>query len=253
MNNQKLLHEILAVENDKENASKIILDEAVVTFTKKQDHFIGRLSTYQPFDESALDADESSKELDTTVYEKLDYAFISVVNSIDVTATKESANQLASSDVVLDGEVFFTALPATTLLTLETRLKRLFEVFKHIPTLAPGRKWERDGNKGKHIWVDSEPEAKFRTQRTTKHKILVEATEHHPAQVDKWQEDDRIGKYITTTWSGMIHPAQKSELLSRTNKLIAAVKEARQRANTQPIENVSIGSAIKKYLLESVD
>lgn len=252
MSDKKLLHEILAVENDKENAAKIILEEAVVTFTKKQEHFIGKVVEYKPFDENSPDADVQSKELDTTVYDKLDYALNAVVQSIDVTATKEAANQLAVADVILDGEVIFIALPATTLLTLETRLKRLFDSFKHIPTLAPGRKWTQDPNKGKHIWVD-EPETKFRTSRTTKHKILVEPTEHHPAQIDKWQEDERIGIYVSTTWCGMISPAQKSNLLARTNKLIVAVKEARQRANTQPIENIHIGDTIKKYLLESVD
>jgi hypothetical protein len=243
------LHEILAVEADKDNAAKVIAAETANTFTKGAHHFMGQTIEYSPFDENALDASSETKEMDTTVKEKLEYFLKSMVQSVDVTASKDATNQVAIADLEVNGVVVAKDLPATTLLTLETKVKAWFEVFKHIPTLAPGRKWEKDVDKGKDVYIDVNPSSKFRTQRTTKHKILVEPTEFHPAQIDKWEVDERIGKITETIWSGMFSPAEKSDLLKRTQDLICAIKQARQRANSTTVVQKKIGQELVKYLL----
>lgn len=251
---KKLLHEIIAAEGDVAAAASAILKEASVTFGKKADLFIETSKTYKPFDDEAVDGSAEVKTLTTTVDEKLNYMFNSAVQAVDINATKDQGNLTAKSDVVLGGKVLLKDVPATTLLMLEGKVKKWQEVFVQIPTLAPGRKWEKDPDFRKEgVYRDAMPEETFRTQRTTKHKVLVEPTEHHPAQIDKWQEDERIGKFIKTTWSGMLSPAEKSRLLGRTQKLLSALKEARMRANTEPVEPVQIGGVLKDFLLTDTE
>lgn len=243
------LHEIIAVEADRESAAQAVLDETNNTFTKKADHFMGKLSVYTPFDENALDADERRKEIDTTVHKKLDHLFKILAKAVDVSVTKDVTNQLAKASIVVKGKELTDPLPATTLLMLENRLKRWIDLFRHIPTLAPGKKWVLDESQGPGIYRDEDLESKFRTQRTTKHKVLVEATEHHPAQIDKWQEDERIGKITETVWSGMLSPADKSALIERALDLHAAIKQARQRANCQEVQQTKVAKILFDYIL----
>ena len=47
----------------------------------------------------------------------------------------------------------------------------------------------------------------------------------------------------------MISPSEKSVLLSRIDKLIMAVKQARQRANTQEVVKTTIGKEIFNYIM----
>lgn len=244
------LHEIIAVEGDRAKEATAILKETEVTFSKRAEHFIGSHSKYTPFDEGAADASEESKAMDTTVREKLDYMFQSLIKSVDITATKDEGNRHAKANIVLKGCVLARDVPATTLLMLEGKLKRWQEVFLKIPTLSPGREWVKDPDKGAGIYRDNNPPARFRTARTTKHKVLVQATDKHPAQIEKWQEDERIGRIVETTWSGMLSPAEKSELLARLSDLHAAVKEARMRANSTEVTPVFIGELLVSYLLD---
>jgi hypothetical protein len=86
---------------------------------------MGQTIEYSPFDENALDASSETKEMDTTVKEKLEYFLKSMVQSVDVTASKDATNQVAIADLEVNGVVVAKDLPATTLLTLETKVKGL--------------------------------------------------------------------------------------------------------------------------------
>jgi hypothetical protein len=81
-----------------------------------------------------------------------------------------------------------------------------------------------------------------------KHKVLYDATEEHPAQLETWSEDIPIGKFTETLWSGMLSPAEKSAKLGRIDKLLRAVKKARQRANAVDVVDVTIGKELFNYI-----
>lgn len=244
------LHELLAVATDRESAATAVLAETLVTFNKKPDHFIGKHSIYVPFEEGASnEVEEASKELVETVRSKLRHTFDIINKAVDVTATIDAANVYASADLYVHDKMIAKNVPATTLLMLENRLKRWQEMLLAIPTLAPGRRWEAAGDKGAGVYVDAAPEARFRTKKVIQHKILVEATQHHPAQVEKWSEDIRVGKVVDTTWCAMLTPADKSDILHRAQELLAAVKQARQRANSVEITNVSISKILSDYII----
>ena len=81
------------------------------------------------------------------------------------------------------------------------------------------------------------------------HKVLVEPTKEHPAQIEKWADDVKIGRITDTTWCSMYSPAEKSALIGRIQELLAAVKQARQRANCQEVVDVKIANSLVQYIL----
>lgn len=245
------LHEILAVEADREAAATAVLNETLVTFTKKPEHFIGKHTIYKALTEGDTDGEgeEASKEIVDTALGKLRHCFSIINKAIDVTATKDATNQLAHAEIIIDGKALTTPLPATTLLTLEKKIKQWLDVLLQIPTLAPGRVWVLDATKGPNIYRDEAPEARYRTKKVIQHKILVEPTTHHPAQVEKWSEDVRVGKLTDTSWSSMMSPAEKSQIITRATELLAAVKQARQRANTQEVVQVDVAKTLTDFII----
>jgi hypothetical protein len=244
------LHELLAVEADKANVFKAVVDEAKVTFTKRSEHFFGFQKRLEYFDEeeNAKSGTVDIKEIDTTVYDKLDWVGQQFSGYIDVVLQKEKTNQEAVADLEIDGVVIAKDLPATFLLGLEEKMKRIKDMILTVGTLPPGIKWEKDPSKGEHIYKRVEPETTFKTEKTFMHKVLYDATKEHPAQIEKWNVNTNVGKYITDSWSGLISPAKKAELLERVDKLIQATKKARMRANCTEVKPASIGNAICRFI-----
>jgi hypothetical protein len=242
------LHELLAVEGDLEGTYKKILQETQITFEKKPGHFFGAHKKLKMFDENAPEMPEEKQELTTTVKDKLTYMAEHIVRYFDAVLQKELTNKEAKADLVVDGIEIAKDLPATFLLGLETKLKNIRAVYEKIPTLPPGVRWEKDETQGKNIYRQTHPEEKFKTAKTFKHKILYQATKEHPAQIEKWEENENVGIYTTERWSGMISPAEKSIVLGKIDKLIRSTKKARQRANAQEIVSADIGNQIFEYI-----
>lgn len=242
------LHELLAVEADLEGRCKAILGETTKVFKEKGNLFSGSIRTYTPFVDDGVDYPQEHLALATTVGERLSYTMETVSKYYDAILQKESTNQLAKADLVVDGDVIAADLPATFLLGMESRLKLVRSAYANIPTLELSKEWKLDEGKGTGVYVIVHPEESFKTQKTMKSQVLYEATKEHPAQIEKWDETENVGKYTKTLWSGMITPARKSELLGRIDKLIVAVKKARQRANATQVNKVNIGSILAEYI-----
>lgn len=242
------LHEILAVEQDVEKVATNIIDEAKVTFTKKANLFMGQLKTAEMFDNDAPTPAAEVIKLEETVPSKLKYVGKSVARWLDVVLQKEATNQQAVADLVVDGVTLATAVPATFLLGLENKVKRLRDMYLHIPTLQPGIRWEPAPSEGEDVFTAADPIERFITQKTTKSTVLYEATKEHPAQIDKWNEDVKVGRYIIRATSGMITPARKAEILDRLDKLGQAAKAARMRANSTEVLNANIGRTLVDYI-----
>lgn len=243
------LHELLAIEGDLAGIAKKITDEILSTF-KKPDHFIGQHRKLEMFDaaeQSKVVADEY-KEIVTTVPKKLSYLSESIIRYFDAVLQKETTNQQAKADLVVDGITIAKDVPATFLLGMESKLKELRSVFESTPTLAPGVAWEKDLAQGNDIYRMKYADEKLKTAKSFMHKVLYEATDKHPAQIEKWEEQTPVGRYITNTTCGMLSPADKSIYLGRIDKLIQAVKKARMQANMVDVVNVTCGDEIFKYI-----
>lgn len=242
------LHEILAVEADREGLFRSLLAETAVVFSKKQNIFQGAIRELKFNEgEDGLDTTEHLK-IETTVGDKLEYLSKAVINYLDVVLQKDKANQAAVADIEIDGEVIATGLPAVNLLGLEAKLKKIREVYMSIPTLQVGVAWEKDENLGKGVFRNKHAEIKAKTAKRIRSAVLYEATKEHPAQIDKWNEDVPVGKITTQNFSGMLSSKAKSEILGRLDKLIQSVKQARMRANMVEVQDARIGAELVSFI-----
>ena len=243
------LHELLAVEGDLEGEKTKILEEAKVSFTKKPELFTGFNKGLRMFDDSRSNENaEESRKVDSTIKEKLEYVKTSVVRYWDACLQKEATNQLAKSDIEVNGVTIAKDVPATFLLKLESELKKYREILETVPTHASGHEWTASPDLGEGIYSAKKDDS-FKTEKKPVHKVLYEATDKHPAQIEKWTEDVKVGKYEHRLFSGMVSPAEKSLMIGKVDKLLRAVKQARQRANTQEVDKRTIGEEVFAYLL----
>lgn len=250
------LHELLAVESDLENTAKKILQETKKVFQEKGAFFIKQEKETNLFDESAKNPPVEKLEMTTTVADKLDYTENAVIKYFDAIAQKERTNQDAHADLEVDGKSIAKDVPATLLLGLESRLRLVRDVYETIPTLSPGGKWVKDSTLGDNVYRNENDETRFKTAKTIKSKVLVPPTfpkdgeggQSQPAIIDKWDETENVGEITLRTWSGMLSSKEKSDILSRLDKLIRAVKKARQRANNTDVNSLKIGEAIFDYI-----
>ena len=245
---KSVLHELLAVEGDLDGAQKKILEETRTTFTKKSDHFMGQHRKLEMFIEDGIDYPEEFKKIDTTVQQKLDHMKKTEIRYFDAILQKEATNQVAMADLIVDGVTIGSGLPATFLLGMETRLKHLRAAYEVIPTLQPGISWVKDESQGPNIYKTEKPAEKLKTETVIEPVVLYEATKEHPAQVKESSKVNTVGKYVLTSWSGMITPAEKSVLLGKLDKLIRAFKQARQRANMTEVVRKSIGKELFAFI-----
>ena len=245
------LHEILAVEGELEGLFKKMLIETQKTFSDKPAFFIGSERHYTSFlDEKENDVEASEhQELVTTVKAKLLYLCRPVVRFFDAVLQKDTANQAAVADITIGDKVLATGVPATTLLGYENKMKLMRPVFAAIPTLQSGVKWIPDPDMGEDIYKQEHPAEAIKARKVRKYVTVTAATEHHPADVREEMNEEKTGKYIKTTWSGMVTPARKSEILERFDKLARAIKQARQRANCVEVKNVTVGQKLIDYIL----
>lgn len=134
----------------------------------------------------------------------------------------------------------------TYLLFLEKRLTDLRTMLAAVPTLDPSESWEYDTHTDT---FRSAPVQTTRTKKIPRNHVLAEATDRHPAQVQVYQEDVVVGYWTKVAFSGAVTAARRNELLARTDKLIDAVKKAREQANTAEVEQQYIGHALFGWLL----
>lgn len=245
----KQLHEVLAVDQDRANAASAAISETTVTFTKKATHFTGQARTVNFFDEDRQGENTTdTKAIDDTVMSRLEFMGARVAPSYDTLMTKEATNQNATADVVVDGVTIVTAAPSTYLLAMEKRLSALVETYRSIPTLAPSVDWSLDESAEFAGVYRSSPQAQMKTEKVLGSVVLYDATPEHPAQIKETSQDKSVARIETIHFSGMISPAKKAAMLDRLAKLIAAFKQARQRANTTEIVDMKSGKAIFDYL-----
>jgi len=246
------LHEVLAVEGDKEGIAKKILAETKKVFNAKHlfTGFHKRLEMIASGQEAIESAAEEHTEIATTVRARLDYTAEALGAYYDVVLQKEATNaSVAKADLIVDGITLGVNLPATFLLGLESKLKTIRAIYDDIPTLEQGISWELDhGNALPDVYRAKHDEIKTKTRKDTKFSILVEPTQHHPAQVEKWMEEDVVGNFITTKMSALLPPAEKSAIIGRLDKVIQATKQARMRANNVDIMYASIGAELFGYI-----
>lgn len=170
----------------------------------------------------------------------------------DLTATRDQTNRKAVADVTVTlgsglEATLLTDVPAVHLLWLEKQLADLHTFVAKMPVLDPGEQWTYDSALGHHR---SEPKQTRHTKKVRRAHVLYEATEHHPAQVEPYTEDDAPGTWTTTKFSGALPWDRQRELLDRVVLLRDAVKAARERANLVQVVDVREADVLLRYVLD---
>lgn len=240
------LHELLAVEPDLKSEAQRLASKVKALFSEGKGRLIGQIRTYQPLEEGGEDFADEITELATTVDSELLDWEIAFSGWLDAAIQKEVTNQETSADVILDnGATLFENMPATALLNLEAKLVEIRQVFNQVPTNDPTESWSRDADLGCFV---SKPRIKYRGKKLLRNHVKAEATKEHPAQVEVYTEDVRVGTWTTIIHSGMLTPVEKKYRLGRIDLLVRAVKQARQRANSIEITDVHVGKKLFAYI-----
>jgi hypothetical protein len=245
------LHALLAVENDRKTRGNKILEEAVTTFTKKQDHFDGVRKSYVAREEGGIEPPMETKEIVTTVAAKVNYAKDAIIRGIDAQVSKEETNNGGEAKAMLsvDGTEI-GELSATSLLALESWAIKVRSMYDAIPTLDPARVWNVDTNNN-NTFITNE-EIKQRTGKRNHPIVMYEATEKHPAQVQMGTEDIVLGEVKTIYSSGKITPADKSKLLNRIDMIIDRIKKAKSKANQAEVVKRPVGAKLFDFINEGI-
>ena len=163
----------------------------------------------------------------------------------DVVATREKTNTVAKASIVLDGDTLVADVPANVLLFLEKQLVDLVTFIRKLPTLDPAETWHYDSASDCYV---TEPTQTTRTKKIPKNHVLAAATDKHPAQVQMYHEDVVAGTWTTRKFSGALEVRVVSDMLARVQKLQAAVKMAREEANTCEAVDLKIGDKVLGYV-----
>lgn len=243
------LHELLAVEPDLRSAYDQARARLISTFQGKSQWFNGQMRRYAPLAEEGEPFPDETEDITERVKEQLLSLVRSAMQYFDAVLQKERTNQAAVANLIVDGDVLVEGVPATVLLGLETKLRQVREVYREIPTLDPAERWELDGGLG--VYRTGE-KLTYRTKKLPRRFVKYEATAEHPAQVDVFTEDMRVGSWTTTRFSAMLPMTDKVELLKRCDDLIQAVKQARQRANDIEVRYEWIGQKLMDHINRSI-
>lgn len=238
------LNQIIAVANGKKTQLEKSLT-SVYQKIQKPDLFAGISRTYKPLDEDGEKQPSETKLPQYTVTEALNDAKAAISELIDTVATQDNANTEAKSDVVVDEKVILKDVPVTHLLFLEKQLVDLNTFVSKLPTLDPAERWTFDPNINYSV---TSPTQTNRTVKKYRNHVKVEATDKHPAQVDVYTEDQKVGEWTTVKFSGCLDSKTQKEFLNNIKKLSEAVKFARENANSMEVTKVKYADDIMSFV-----
>lgn len=238
------LNQIIAVEKGVKSRSYEELTKAHHAL-EKPTLLAGISRSYQPKDEEGDKLPPESTKVQIKAEQVIADTARIMTELFDVTATKDWANGQAVADVVVNGETILSGVPVTYLLFLEKQLVDLHTFVAKLPVLDPSENWSFDN--AADCWATPVTET-TRTKKVLRNHVKAEATKEHPAQVDVYSEDVMVGTWRTIKFSGALPASRVNELLSRVEALQAAVKFAREDANSLTVDSVEVGKRVFDYL-----
>jgi hypothetical protein len=215
---------------------------------QKPELFTGREGVYRPDDEvNGEKLPREHQKVQHTVAQLLVTAKEKWCELWDLTATQDHANQQARANIEVDGKVVLADVPVTTLLFLEKQINDVETMIGKVPTPDQSEDWQYDSNAG---LLRSEVSKSARTKKEPAHYVKYEATKDHPAQVEYFMRDVKVGTWDKTAFSGAMPTDTKNAILARLKKLKDAVKLARESANMLDAKPQKIGAAVFEYIIQ---
>jgi len=282
----KLLVEIISLSQRASTTLAQLFNEAIGTFTKKAEHFSGQLRNYETEGEDDIQYDSEDTLVVTNTEDKLNYVLKAFTEAVDLNLTKENTNAEAVGTIEVDGNVWKENIPVNAILTAETHVKRLRDLILSVPTLEPKEKWVKTKDnkpalyltaethvkrlrdlilsvptlEPKEKWIktkDNKPalyisdkKSRIKTKKVETFQTVAEATDKHPAQVEKVFNDVIAGRWETILLSGKIRPSTKSQMLKKVDNLSGVFQNAREAANNATVKDLKMGKMICDYVME---
>lgn len=193
----------------------------------KPELFGGMTKTYVPLVEGDETLPPEERRLQANVPEVLQLATDAWSELLDTTLTKDHANCNATASVEVDGTTLLDNVPVVYLLFLEKRVHDFATLVGKIPVLDPAYDWKKD----EQGLYRTDPIKTNRTRKDKEALTLFAPTEHHPGQAEVITVDKVVGHYELRHVSGGITHAEKRRMTRNCEKLLRAIKEAREQAN----------------------
>lgn len=238
------LNQVIAIEKGTKGRALQEITEAHHSLQKPA-ILSGIARTYRPKDEEGEQLPPESTRVQVRSEEIIQKTSEVLTKLFDVVATKDWANCEAKADVVVDGNVLLSQVPATYLLFLEKQLVDIYTFVKKLPVLDASETWSFDASAD--CWA-TEPVQTTKTKKIPRNHVKAEATEKHPAQVEVYYEDVIVGNWRTVKFSGALPAKRVNELLARVERLQESVKFAREEANNQEAKEQKLGEKVFQYL-----
>lgn len=239
------LNQIIAVEKGAKTQVHTEISE-LYKAVQKPDLFHGFNKQYQKKDDDDQDLPPESKRVQYTVASVTEQIERSMSKLMNITARKDWTNTTAKSDVTVDSVVILKDVPVSYLLFLEKNLTDIRTFVSKLPVLGSDEDWKKDENTG----LFKTPEVKtHRSKKVQKALVLYHATPEHPAQTQIITEDIIAGYWSQVKYSGAIQEPKQKEILERVEKLLNAVKQAREASNAaNEIDTPDVGKEVFSYL-----
>jgi len=245
----KLLVEIISLSQRASTTLAQLFNEAIGTFTKKAEHFSGQLRNYETEGEDDIQYDSEDTLVVTNTEDKLNYVLKAFTEAVDLNLTKENTNAEAVGTIEVDGNVWKENIPVNAILTAETHVKRLRDLILSVPTLEPKEKWIKTKDNKPALYI-SDKKSRIKTKKVETFQTVAEATDKHPAQVEKVFNDVIAGRWETILLSGKIRPSTKSQMLKKVDNLSGVFQNAREAANNATVKDLKMGKMICDYVME---
>jgi hypothetical protein len=243
------LNQILAIEKGTKTRTQRDLTDAHHAL-QKQTLLTGIARSYQPDAEDGEAFPPEATRVQVRATDLIKRTQEVLTELFDITATKDETNCGARADVVVNGRAILTQVPVTTLLFLEKQLVDIHTFIKKLPVLDPSETWSFDAAAN---CFATAPVQTVKTKKVMRNHMRAPATDKHPAQVDTYSEDVRVGTWKTTKFSGALPQQTVDGLLGRVEDLQKAVKFAREAANQADITERKIGKEIFSFLFNSAN
>lgn len=238
------LNKLIAIESGVKTATK--RKETDLYHVLQKNALLNGISRkYEPKDDDGDKLPSETTLVQVKVEKVIKDLSVELTRLFDVTLTKEVGNSNAKADVVVEGKALLKQVPVTYLLFLEKQLVDINTFISKLPVLDPASEWVYDSNNDVHATAAVQT---VKTKKVPRNWVKAEATDKHPAQVEIFHEDVIVGTWTKVDYSGAIPATRKAELLSRVEKLITAVKYAREEANSLIVEDQHAGDKVFSYL-----
>lgn len=238
------LNQVLGIEKSAKNKAENALTAAHHA-AQKPALFDGFTKKYKPLFEDGEKFPDQNKVIEMRADNMVAEVSAVLADALNLAATKDTGNMTAKADVVVDGVVLAKDVPATFLLSLEKKLVDLRTFCQKLPVLSASESWTFDANS---LISKSAVTETLKTKKVQKGIVLHPPTDKHPAQTQLITDDMNVGTWEEVKMSAALPLPERQKLVEKADKLLRAVKIAREEANAVSVTMSTVGSSVMNYL-----